>query len=239
MERQEVEFIEYMALSITAGFAARDQVLQKTRAELAVFAAQTFLAVSDELLPAKRHRGQDQSDAQSVADETMAVSLLLRIASELVAASADLFASGRHYAAAALIRQMVEVEYLAWAFEERDGDAERWLRSTREEREEFFAPRKLRKASEGKFRTKDYGYHCEMGGHPVPGAGMLFSGDVVMAQIMLVDLLGHAGRIWDHLVRWAADNPKADAISARREAMLERFMAWKRQDRLSALPPPP
>jgi hypothetical protein len=35
-------------------------------------------------------------------------------------------------------------------------------------REEFFRPANLRKASEGKFRDKDYGFHCELGGHPVP-----------------------------------------------------------------------
>ena len=72
--------------------------------------------------------------------------------------------AGWHYAAAALVRQLVEVEYLAWAFDARDSDAERWLRSTAEERRDFFAPAKLRKAAQGKFRGKDYGHHCEMGG---------------------------------------------------------------------------
>jgi hypothetical protein len=52
-------------------------------------------------------------------DETVAIALLLRIAAELIEASNDLFMNGKAYAAAALIRQMVEVEYLAWAFETR------------------------------------------------------------------------------------------------------------------------
>ena len=79
------------------------------------------------------------------------MSVLLRVAGQLTSASADLFADGRHYAAAALLRQMVEIEYLAWAFETRDGDGERWLRSNQQERQEFFKPAKLRAAAQGKF----------------------------------------------------------------------------------------
>jgi len=58
-------------------------------------------------------------------DEAVAVSLLLRIGSELVSAAADLFSDGRHYAAAALVRQVVEIEYLAWAFETNDKEGKR------------------------------------------------------------------------------------------------------------------
>jgi hypothetical protein len=125
----------------------------------------------------------------------VAVSMLLRIGSELVSACTDLFADGRHYAAAALLRQLVEIEYLAWAFETRDQDGERWLRSTRTERQSFFTPAKLRDASGGRFRGKDYGYHCELGGHPVPEATLLLKENEVVAQVLLSDLLGHTGRI--------------------------------------------
>jgi hypothetical protein len=44
-------------------------------------------------------------------DQTVAVSVLLRVAGHLISASANLFADGRQYAAAALVRQMVEIEY--------------------------------------------------------------------------------------------------------------------------------
>jgi len=66
------------------------------------------------------------------------VSVLLRIAGQLISSIAALFADGRQYAAAALLRQMVEIEYLAWAFETRDRDGERWLRSDQKQRQEFF-----------------------------------------------------------------------------------------------------
>lgn len=46
------------------------------------------------------------------------MSILMRMAGELVSASAKLLASGKHYAGAALLRQIVEIEYLTWTFKE-------------------------------------------------------------------------------------------------------------------------
>ena len=70
------------------------------------------------------------------------MSVLLRIASELVSASTDLFEDGRYYAASALLRQLVEIEYLAWAFETRHQEGERWLRSSKAERAVVFHSKK-------------------------------------------------------------------------------------------------
>jgi hypothetical protein len=173
-------------------------------------------------------------------DEVVAVSLLLRIASQLTSASADLFADGRTYAAAALVRQIVEIEYLAWAFDTRNKDAERWLRSTREERESFFRPAKLRQDSCGTFRGKDYGHHCELGGHPVPRSSVLLRDDIACGQLLLSDLLGHTGRIWDHVLDWTEQNTwVAPVVIPFREEMLRRYGEWKATDGLTQLPPPP
>ena len=162
------------------------------------------------------------------------MSVLLRVTGQLISASADLFAGGHQYAAAALLRQMVEIEYLAWAFEVRDGDGERWLRSDQHERQEFFKPAKPRAAAQGKFRGKDYGYHCELGGHPVPQAGILLRGDSAIGQLLLSDLLGHVGRIWDHLVGWARQNENRGPILERSHEMSVRFEEWKSRDQLVA-----
>jgi hypothetical protein len=54
-----------------------------------------------------------------------------------------------------------------------DKDAERWLRSTKRDRENFFAPRKIRVAANDRFRGADYGSHCDLGGHPTPLAKSL------------------------------------------------------------------
>jgi len=190
--------------------AAHDQVATACRYALARFSSNQLEEAGTELHLIGHFIGPDRVEGSSPFghgnDETVAVSVLLRVAGQLVSASADLFADGRQYAAAALLRQMVEIEYLAWAFETRDGDAERWLRSDQQVRQKFFTPAKLRAAAQGTFRGKDYGYHCELGGHPVPQAGILLGGDSAVGQLLLSDLLGHVGRIWNHLAGWARQN---------------------------------
>ena len=229
--------------STTARTAALDAAQTAIRNELANFTAATFSHVGEELHAVGHIFGHDRASGASPgghgSDEIVAIALLFRIAGQLTSASADLFLDGRHYAAAALLRQMVEIEYLAWAFQNEDQEAERWLRSTSEERRNFFTPAKLRQAADGKFRSKDYGYHCELGGHPVPGSFVLFSDNAVFHQILLSDLLGHTGRIWDHLLAWSADNQWASPIHSRREEMRSRYAAWKLADKLTLLPPPP
>lgn len=223
--------------------AAADKAQITVRQELAKFTAETFSQVGKELHVSGHLFGTDRVKGLSPygngSDEIVAVSLLLRIAGELTSASADLFADGRQYAAAALLRQMVEIEYLAWAFHARDKDAERWLRCTVDERRNFFTPAKLRQAAQGKFRGQDYGHHCELGGHPVPRSSILLQGDEELSQLLLSDLLGHTGRTWDHLLDWSAGNDWAVAIHSRRETMFIRYQTWKKVDKLACLPPPP
>lgn len=218
-----------------------DQVFARTK--LAQFAATMFQNVGTELHVVGHLLGTDRKNGFSPFghgnDATVAVSMLLRIGSQLVSASADLMNDGRHYAGSALIRQMVEVEYLAWAFETRDEEAGRWLRSTHEERKSFFTPAKLRAAAGKRFRGVDYSYHCELGGHPVPGSWVLLNDDVAIAQLMLSDCLGHSGRIWDHAVGWAKSHSHGDPILSKRNEMLERYSEWKKADHLTELPPPP
>lgn len=223
--------------------AALDADIIGVRMALARFTADTFRHVGRHLHAFGHMLGTDRREGRSPFghgdDAAVAVSMLLRIGSQLVSASADLIADGRSYAGAALIRQMVEVEYLAWAFETNDQESARWLRSTREERQSFFTPAKLRKAADGRFRSVDYSYHCELGGHPVPGAWVLLNEDAGMPQLMLSDCLGHAGRIWDHIVGWAKNHMMGDTVLAQAEEMSRRYAEWKRIDPLTALPLPP
>jgi hypothetical protein len=195
----ETEQAGNRAISEAISLAANDETLRKQRNTLADFTSEIFSSVGTELHLLGHIVGTDRVGGVSPfghgSDETVAVSVLLRIGSQLVSASADLFEDGRKYAAAALLRQMVEIEYLAWAMEAGNREGERWLRSNREQRQSFFTPAKLRKAAQGKFRGKDYGYHCELGGHPVPGASVLLGEDSVVSQLLLADLLGHSGRI--------------------------------------------
>lgn len=223
--------------------AALDPAGIAARMAYARFTADTFQDVGTKLHVLGHILGNDRSNGLSPFghgdDATVAVSMLLRIGGQLVGGCADLVDGGRHYAGAALVRQLVEVEYLAWAFENDNEESRRWLRSTREERHSFFTPTKLRKAAAGHFRSADYGFHCELGGHPVPGSWRLLTDAAAVGQLMLSDCVGHSTRIWGHVFDWAAGNLHGKFVSEKHEAMGEQFAEWKRLDAVTALPPPP
>lgn len=240
-EPSQSEIAEAVRQAVTE--ASLDSTLVDSRFQLARFASDTCAAAAMELHVAGHVIGPDRAKGASPFghgnDETVGVSLLIRITAQLLSASANLFADRKSYAASALMRQIVELEYLAWAFETRDRDAERWLRSDKSDRQDFFSPRKLREAAKGNFRGQDYCYHCEQGGHPTPTAYMLLGDDPARDGLLMSDLLGHIGRIWEHLHRWAEKHAYGRPILARTPEMRNRFMAWKASDPLVNLPPPP
>jgi hypothetical protein len=84
-------------------------------------------------------------------DAQVAVGLLAQIGADLLDASATLLSGTNHYAGAALLRQVVEVEYLSWAFANEKREASEWLNSTHQKRLEFFTPARLRDLSDGRF----------------------------------------------------------------------------------------
>ena len=212
--------------------ACTNEKLVRIRHNLAEYTAIQFLEASSEIAK--------QNDDESEEKYSKAISILLRIGGALISGSNQLFLADNSYAAVALIRQLVEVEYLAWAFENNKQEAERWINSNKEERWHFFSPKKLRAGSGGRFRGVDYQFHCEFGGHPVPRSEFVLDADVMdlAMQLMLSDMLGHSGRIWDHFVKWADGEVKQYAILSRRDRMLRRYLSWKRADPLTRLPPP-
>lgn len=222
--------------------AAEDPVLISLRRALATSASTHLEDVGRVLYTEGYVIGTDRATGKSPfghgSDETVAVSLIALIASELTACIAELFEKGKCYAASALLRQMVELEYLAWAFDTRNRDAERWIRSNSKERQDFFRPSKLRDAASGLFRGKDYGYHCDLGGHPTPTALILLRNDATTSQMLLSDLLGHVLGIWNHIVRWARQNGN-DRVEALNATITPQFVEWKARDPLTELPPPP
>ena len=219
------------------GLAASDERLVRLRVESARLIAEGFSTVGTELHLAGHLLGTNRRDGLSPfghgSDEVVAVSVLLRIAGQLVLGSVNLFDQGIPYAAAALLRQLVEIEYLTWAFEARHGDAERWLRSGRHERERFFSPAKLRRAANGKFGTNDYSHHCEFGGHPVPNVGSLLNGDSSITQLLIADLLGHSARIWNHAIGWANRVPLAEPSLKHHAPISARLQDWWDADPLA------
>jgi hypothetical protein len=215
---------------------AVDSALVEQRLSLGRFVARAFSELGNHVHVVGHIGGDDRRNGVSVgghgSDETVGVSVLLRIGGQLVSASTDLFADGRAYAAAALTRQLVEIEYLAWAFQFRGKDAERWLRSTREQRWKIFRPKTIQNAAAGRFRRVDYSEHCELGGHPTPGGTMLLREDLALHQLLLADMLGHAEGIWNHLQGWACNQSNGSVLADRRAEVDERFASWRSTDPL-------
>ncbi|MBD1847619.1 hypothetical protein H6F89_30325 [Cyanobacteria bacterium FACHB-63] len=119
--------------------ALEDTNIIQIRHELADYTAAQFLEASEEIVI--------QNEGKETEKESKAISILLKIGAALISGANKLFETGNTYAAAALVRQLVEVEYLAWAFEDDKQEAEKWIDSEKEERMRFFTPAKLREAA--------------------------------------------------------------------------------------------
>jgi hypothetical protein len=171
-------------------------------------------------------------------ESTLAMGRVLQMGGELGFAAARMLSGREHYAGAALLRQITEVEHLTWTFKETDGSARAWLLSTRAERKKMFAPWKLRQDSKGRFLDEDYRTHCEEGGHPVPrGIALLGGSDGRRGQLLLVDLLLHSWRTWDQFVAWQGklDTRQRFPMPPLAEQISPRLAEWGKRDPLYAL----
>jgi hypothetical protein len=214
--------------------------LRKTTAAIASAAMQKIgnaAFVNGHILGTDRKLGESPFGHGS--DDVVAIGRLLQIASQLVSGSADLIGDGRTYAGSALLRQLVEVEYLTWTFANDPKSARKWLRSDKRERMNLFSPRKIRADSMGFFRDADYSFHCELGGHPVPGSSILLQDSGSIGQILLSDAIAHSERIIRNAKAFLDGRDvllSIDAVFLEIESQLER---WRVGDELNKLPPPP
>ncbi len=199
------------------------------RKRTAMKTARDFIAVGT-AMSASSDLDKETSDA------IQAVSLLLRMAGELAIAAGRMLSEGEHYAGAALVRQLVEIEYLTWTFKEGHRSAGIWLRSNHQERREMFSPAQLRKTSKGRFLAKDYQHHCEQGGHPVPiGSFLLGHTSPGGAQLLLVDMICHCWRTWDQVALWSRTIPNAAASVIKYGSEVSaRLNGWGRRDPMYA-----
>lgn len=63
-------------------------------------------------------------------DPTSGIALVAQMGGDLALGTVALLEQERFYTAAALTRQLVEVEYLLWTFSETPQDASQWLRAS-------------------------------------------------------------------------------------------------------------
>lgn len=132
-------------------------------------------------------------------DESLSWALLCHIAAELCDGIATLVETRRFYAAGALLRQLVEVEYLAFLGYMDSPKLAKWYRSSSAELRSQFTPSKMRKASDGLFADHEYWIHCETGGHPHPRGRLLlgaYATGLTGAAHLVPDACHHIRRLW-------------------------------------------
>lgn len=134
---------------------------------------------------------------------TRGLGIVVQMGGELAAGAVTLLRVGQHYPVAALVRQLIEVEYLAFTFAHDEPLAKSWLACSPEQLRKVFTPAQMRHRSGGRFRDGEYWTHCETGGHPHPrGAFMLpcHQGDDDPGPWQWGDLAQHLARLWDCIV---------------------------------------
>jgi hypothetical protein len=180
-------------------------------------------------------RAEGKSPFEFGNDAVVGLATVMQIGGELVSGAITLFAEDNRYAAAALTRQLVEVEYLAWAFAEDEEEAEKWMRSSKDERQELWQPRHLRARADGRFRGVDYGLHCGKGGHPSPeGIYLLpdhYSPDA-SAPLWWCDMAIHGHSVWSYALAAAERLGQGDVLSSLEEAsaLSEVEGRWRNED---------
>lgn len=219
--------------------AGRDEAAARLREEFASALSAALRSGGKALWVGGAMIGPDRAEGNSPfefgSDATVGLATVLQIAGELLGGAIALFGEGNRYAAAALTRQLVEVEYLAWAFAEDEAEAERWMRSSKDERQELWQPRHIRARAEGRFRGVDYGLHCGKGGHPSPeGLHLLpdhYAPDA-SAPLWFSDMVIHGHSVWRYSLSAAAKLGQEDVLTSldegRELAKVER--RWRDQD---------
>jgi len=118
--------------------AAQDSAALVARREVCRALATGFEQLGDSLLVHGHLFGPQRVDGTSPTgngdDRLVALGYLSKTAGALIRGALSLTLAGNCYASSALNRQLVEVEYLAWAFVEDQEEASNWLRSSNQQR---------------------------------------------------------------------------------------------------------
>ncbi len=171
-------------------------------------------------------------------DWARGLGIVVQMGGELAGGAVVLLRAGRHYPVAALVRQLVEVEYLALAFSEDQGLTRDWLTSTPEQLRALFQPAAMRRRSGGRFRDSEYWGHCEGGGHPHPrGAPLLpeHSGTFAGNEWLWGDLAQHLDRLWRSLLDTVKQHEWTALLDAIDVAAVEALLTeWHAVDPLAS-----
>lgn len=163
----------------------------------------------------------------------MASGLVAGIGCELLQGIAALAAARCAYAGSALVRQLVEIEYLSWAVSEDPDDAIDWLRADRSRRLDRWQPGKIRGRAAGRFPNSDYRDHCEVGGHPVAEtAPAILDNREQWVEVSLYEACHHGSAAWHYLLRAFSDMGTPLPIDEAHAAVDRLYEAWRASDPL-------
>jgi hypothetical protein len=135
-------------------------------------------------------------------DRVVGFAVAVEIAAALAVDGLNLLRLDRRYSAAALVRQLIECEYLVWLFGSDFEEARRWPNADGEQLRSMFTPSRVRQRSAGRFDPEEYQRHCGLGGHPSPGARALLPAHSVETPVeqQWKDLSLHLDRLWRTLM---------------------------------------
>lgn len=132
-------------------------------------------------------------------DALRGLSSVVDMSSELAASTIELFKANRWYAGNALIRQLIETEYLLTIFAVDRTVASDWQHASPEQLRRWWNPAAMRTRTKGRFADEEYWGHCERGGHPSPDARDLLANTLRARfdrRLFWIDLAIHLKRAW-------------------------------------------
>ncbi|MGP0070322.1 MAG: hypothetical protein ACLPWF_00110 [Bryobacteraceae bacterium] len=138
-----------------------------------------------------------------------AIASAIQMGGEMARGAVLLLRDDNRYAAAALVRQVVEIEYLLCLFTLDKDEPLRWASSDLEAVRKEYQPSRMRERCGGRFRSTEYSSHCQVGGHPRFAAGYVLPEhirtgpltDAVIFAAGWVDLAQHLVQVW----RWVEE----------------------------------
>jgi hypothetical protein len=137
------------------------------------------------------------------------IAVAIQMGGETARGAVSLMRDGNRYGAAALVRQLVEIEYLLCLFTIDKAEPLRWSSLGLDAVRKEYQPARMRERCGDRFRSSEYSIHCQVGGHPRFAAAYIlpehlrigpWSDDVIFAAGW-VDLGQHLVAIW----RWLED----------------------------------
>jgi hypothetical protein len=165
-----------------------------------------------------------------------ALGLVAQMAGELAVCEAQLYDAERWYAGAALVRQLIETEYLMFLFAIDHDEPERWLKASGKEARDMFAPAKMRERSAGRFNASEYSTHCEVGGHPRPAGHFLLKEHIIPIEgqnklfdprVQWVDLAQHLDRLWIHYVVAVGEHSPSNIYPEQFRKIHDAIVEWR------------